>query len=58
MISKLMIGEEAAETTLEDQTATDEAILDELGAMILANAQKKGSNDAEDERISGCGPEK
>ena len=42
MISKLMIGEEAAETTLEDLTATDEAILDELGAMILANAQKKG----------------
>ena len=42
MISKLMIGEETAETTLEDLTATDEAILDELGAMILANAQKKG----------------
>lgn len=34
MISKLMIGEDMDEAKLEDLTATDEAILDELGAMI------------------------
>lgn len=58
MISKLMIGEDMDEAKLEDLTATDEAILDELGAMILANAKEKECNNAEDERIPGCGPEK